>query len=456
MNPFAYCYAKFLVEISPEDAINMIWEGSKRGEIKLDEWVDKACTRLGGRSVHAIRGMIEDRQWDELKAFRQFSSPSAMTPREYRIPPTPSSTASGSLQLQPKSYDGIWVYHLREAPAMLMAKPSGSQYYFIGEDKLERFQGITPEWINHPQKVTLGGQVIDVAKNVRLTWNRPEDSGTMYEQFWVVRPELIRGADVLLGDRDQRFGVARNKGSYNCVSLKCVVFGLGACSAAATNKTLTGVNSPLSLDPQSPYPGQVPPPVPSPPQHRRFHQQSSTAIYSVQGSPPETFDQGSHRDFGIRNHQHPRPSATTDTMTSELRSVYNSVESRSSSITEQPPSSPQSVSSSKTAKPPRSNIVTVQISFQGVGKRISGLDLTKSADGVISYLQPHVLRISGQQLDREVHELTITPVKGTEADSQSYSLREDELDCTWDAMVEFIRENRAVESKKQEFLLDIG
>lgn len=102
-------------------------------------------------------------------------------------------------------------------------------------------------------------------------------------------------------------------------------------------------------------------------------------------------------------------------------------------------------------------MVTVQISFQGTGKRISALDLTKSADEVISYLQPHVLKLSGQQLNRENHELTITAVraKGTKADSQSCSLGEDELDCTWDAMVEFIRENRAID-KKPEFLLDIG
>lgn len=136
--------------------------------------------------------------------------------------------------------------------------------------------------------------------------------------------------------------------------------------------------------------------------------------------------------------------------------MYNSVSSRSPSVTEQPPSRPESVSSTKTVKPPRGNVVAVQISFQRTGKRISALDLTKSAEGVISYLQPHVLKISGQQLDQNNHELTITPMKGTEADSQSYSLKEDELDYTWDAMVEFIKENRAVESKKPEFLLDIG
>jgi hypothetical protein len=125
---------------------------------------------------------------------------------------------------------------------------------------------------------------------------------------------------------------------------------------------------------------------------------------------------------------------------------------------EQPPSRPQSASSTKTAKPLKGNTVTVQISLQGNGKRISALDLTKSADGIISYLELHVLKLSKnlKQLDRDDHELTITPVKGTDADSQSYSLREDELDCTWDAMVEFMRENRAVESKKPEFLLDIG
>lgn len=106
---------------------------------------------------------------------------------------------------------------------MLIARPSGSGSYFIGEDKLERFNGVVIDWITPTQSVTLGGRLIEVGKRVRLTWVRPDDSGTMYAQFWVIRPGMIREADVLLGDQDQQFGVPRNKGSYSVVSLKFVV-----------------------------------------------------------------------------------------------------------------------------------------------------------------------------------------------------------------------------------------
>ncbi|CZR51163.1 uncharacterized protein PAC_01038 [Phialocephala subalpina] len=439
-NIYAYCYAKFLVDISPDDAIKILWEGSERGDIKLNERVDQACMKLGGRSVNEIKGMIEARRWDELKDLRQSPTPSAMTPRDHRrtatgqtMPPTPSSTASGSPPLQRNSHDWILVYHMREE-VRLTAKPSGSEHYLIGEDKLERFHGLIIHWTTHPQKVTLGGQLIDVAASVRLTWNRPEDSGTMYEQFWVVRPGLIQHADVLLGYKDQQFGIGRTK---------------------ATNKTLAAVNSPLSLDPQDFC--QVPP-VPTPPQHQGFRQSSSTAIYSVHGSSPQGFGQASHSDFGMPNHQPPGPSARTDTMTSGPRSMYNSVSSRPPSMMERSPSRPQSASSTKTARPSKLNTVLVQLSFKGSGKMILALDLTKSGDEIVSYLEPLILKLSkGQHLDRSVHDLTITPLNGTEAEPQISPLSEEQFDYTWDAMAEFMRENRAgAESKKAEFQLDIG
>ncbi len=203
----AYSYAKFLVDLFPDDAIEILCERSSCDVIKLvEQRVDRACIKLGGGSKNEIKGMVESRRWDDLEALRVSPTPSATTPRDHRrtgtgrsLPPTPSSTASGSPQSQRiPSYEWIFVYHT-EDPVRLTARPSGSEEYLIGEDKLERFQGLTANWTVPPKKVTLGGQLIEVAKNVHLTWNRPGDAGTNYKQFWVVRPELIRHADVLLG-----------------------------------------------------------------------------------------------------------------------------------------------------------------------------------------------------------------------------------------------------------------
>jgi hypothetical protein len=184
----------------------------------VEEQVDNACIKLGGGSINEIKGMVENRRWDELKALRLRESPlpSATTPRDYRRtgarPPTPSSTASGSPHLRRISnHDWIYVYNTG-VPVPLTAKPSGSEDYLIGESKLERFQGLTPTWINPPKQVDLGGKLIEVAKCVYLTWNHGE-GGTDYNQFWVVRSELIRLADVLLGySRKQQSRERQDKG----------------------------------------------------------------------------------------------------------------------------------------------------------------------------------------------------------------------------------------------------
>jgi hypothetical protein len=101
--------------------------------------------------------------------------------------------------------------------------------------------------------------------------------------------------------------------------------------------------------------------------------------------------------------------------------------------------------------------VLVQLSFEGMGKRLLPLDLTKNGDEIIPYLEPHILKMSGKQLDRSIHEMEITSLKENDSGSQSSSLSEDGFDYVWDAMVEFMRENRASgASKKPEFRLDIG
>jgi hypothetical protein len=94
--------------------------------------------------------------------------------------------------------------------------------------------------------------------------------------------------------------------------------------------------------------------------------------------------------------------------------------------------------------------VLVQLSFEGTGKRLLPLDLTKNADEVIPYLEPYIFKMSGKQLDCSIHEIEIIPLKedGPEPESSSLS----DFDYSWDAMVEFMRDNRAGGvSKKAEF-----
>jgi hypothetical protein len=120
--------------------------------------------------------------------------------------------ASGSPQSQRNpNYDYIIVYNMEE-PAWFTTNPSGSGEYLIGEDKLERFQGLMVKWTTPAKRITLGGKIIDVSKNVNLTWSRPVDRVTEYNQFWVVRPDLIRHADVLLGYRRQPSRDGQDKG----------------------------------------------------------------------------------------------------------------------------------------------------------------------------------------------------------------------------------------------------
>ena len=227
----AYSYAKFLVDIYPEDAIEIL---CKRGSCDVIEsvtqQVDRNCIRLAGLgaergiSKNRIMGMVLDSRWDDLKALRGSPTTSATTtPRHYRHtgerPPTPSSTASGSPQTQRNpNYEWIIVYGIEEKHRVT-ASPSGSEEYLIGEDKLERFQDMMVKWTTPSKKITLGGNMIDVSKNVSLTWNRPGDRGTHYTQFWVVRPELIRHADVLLGYRKQPSQDGHDKGLSRSILL---------------------------------------------------------------------------------------------------------------------------------------------------------------------------------------------------------------------------------------------
>jgi hypothetical protein len=224
----AYSYAKFLVDIYPEDAIEIL---CKRGSCDVIEsvrqQVDRNCIRLaaigGGISTNKVKNMVLDSSWDDLKALRGSPTMSATTtPRHYRRtgerPPTPSSTASGSPQTQ-RNQNCEWINVLGLEKYVVTASPSGSEEYLIGEDKLGRFQGVTVQWTTPPKKINHGGNMIDVSKNVGLTWNRPGDRVTFYNQFWVVRSDSIRHADVLLGYKKQPSPGGHDKGLSRSIPL---------------------------------------------------------------------------------------------------------------------------------------------------------------------------------------------------------------------------------------------
>jgi hypothetical protein len=217
----AKSYATFLVDIFPEDAIAIL---SQRSICKLElveQRVDDACHRLG--DIEEIKPLVQSRHLEKLHALKSGAynhlsptsaarSPNVRGPLDYRLitgqaPPSPISTASGSQQNQ----EWIFVYH-GEQKLPLSVRPSGSEAYLIGEDKLERFQGGTRIWTTSPQKVTHGGELIEVAKYVQLTWNRPEDLATDYKPFWVVGPGVIRYADALLGCNKQQSREGKGKG----------------------------------------------------------------------------------------------------------------------------------------------------------------------------------------------------------------------------------------------------
>jgi hypothetical protein len=137
--------------------------------------------------------------------------------------------------------------------------------------------------------------------------------------------------------------------------------------------------------------------------------------------------------------------------------LHNPQPSQPSVIMERESSRPGSASSTRTTKSSKLDTVLVQLSFESMGKRLLPLDLTKNGDEIIPYLEPHISKMSGKQLDRSIHEIKITPLKENESEPLESSLAEDGFDYIWDAMVEFMRENRAgAASKKPEFRLDIG
>ncbi|KAH7356407.1 hypothetical protein BKA65DRAFT_207065 [Rhexocercosporidium sp. MPI-PUGE-AT-0058] len=437
----AYSYATFLVKLFPEDAIEILCQGSSGENTTLvEKRVDFNCSKFRGYSKNKIKGMAENHEWDDLRALMPSSPQVSMTPRAYnradtgQAPPTPSSTASGSPQShRQRSPDWITIYPLTSEPCRLTAISSGSEEYMIGEDKLERLPGVTVEWIDHRQQIEVGGNWISVAQRVPLTWNRLGDGGTKYSYFWVVSPEYIRHADVLLGYKGPNPRDLRDKGV---------------------------VRSPLALDPQDTWNTKPPAPTAPPAVHPELYQrQSSTAMYSTGHSPHHSFGRAPTQSSSRTTvHHAPETSVRTDPSVSGSRPFHNTFSSMPPpSSMDRPPSRPQSAASSKTTKSCGMEAVLIQLSFEGKGKRLVFLDLAKTGDEFIPWLEPHVRKMpGGKRFDRNNYELKVTPFHKGEEDATSTPLSESSLDHCWESVIDFMRENRADGgSKKPEFCFDV-
>lgn len=97
----------------------------------------------------------------------------------------------------------------------------------------------------------------------------------------------------------------------------------------------------------------------------------------------------------------------------------------------------------------------IQLSFQGKGKKWMSMDLTKSGDAIIAWLEPHVTRMSGKAFDRVNYELSVTPCQKSDDDTITTPL--DSFDELWESVQELVKDNRGdPDSKKPEFRFDIA
>lgn len=119
-----------------------------------------------------------------------------------------------------------------------------------------------------------------------------------------------------------------------------------------------------------------------------------------------------------------------------------------------PPPRTGSAASNRTARSIGSETVLTRLTFQTKGNKLVPLDLTKSADEIIPYLAPSVGKIAGNDgLDLSIYEITITSVKDNATEPVSSALID--IEYSWGAIVEFIRENRIDGFKKAECHLAI-
>ena len=192
--------------------------------------MDRNCAKFVGYSTNQIKGMAESHEWERLKSLLPSSSNGPMTPRGFNsmnagqiMPPTPSSTASGSVQSHRQHRnDWITIYHTGTT-CDLIATPSGSQEFMIGIDKLERMPGVKVDRVPDAQPVAVGGKWIPVESRVGLTWNRPADEITHFAFFWVVDSGSIRHGDVLLGEKGQNTRCRMDRGTHHFLQVTFVL-----------------------------------------------------------------------------------------------------------------------------------------------------------------------------------------------------------------------------------------
>jgi len=215
-------FAKFLVEVFPEFAIELLGNADICNRAAFNHRVERACHALGPDHFH-IKDLITKWSFDELKERKirayghgPLGIPPPMTPmvgghvgyQGHRaiLPSTPSSIVSGRI-----TNDWIIVIHGTEE-YKLTSRYSGSDKFLIGVDKIQRFPGLNSNWSKASEKCVLGGQQIEVCRYVELTWTRLEARMTDWNTFWVVPSGYIKDADVLLGLKSSQSRGDRNEG----------------------------------------------------------------------------------------------------------------------------------------------------------------------------------------------------------------------------------------------------
>ncbi|XMA12825.1 hypothetical protein WAI453_005616 [Rhynchosporium graminicola] len=437
MDPAAFSNAMFLVQVFPLAAAMLLCEKNLNEDITtvVKNRAEIHFTMFVGQSRTQIQALVERHEWETLKALSP-SNQVPTTPRAYNtihggsnlpLSPSLSSSASGPARShRQQSIDRIMVLHSGgESP--LLASSSGCAEYLIGIDKLQRFSGVTRESISSPYTIEFGGKGIEVNERIRLTWKRQDDTITDSSYFYIVRPEHIQFADVLLGNSMQRSRGARMEGPSD---------------------------SPyhIALDRMDSWTQQ--PPVPTPPaaaQAEYGHPFSTNSIHTRQDHPHDTSGHPPQSDSGQTAYQRPLSSVRTATSVAESRPYHDA------SSTVPPPSTSSSnpATSTQIGSLSRENTVVIQLSFGGQGKKIVPLDLTKSGDQIFPWLEPHVLRLTGNvHLDKAIHELKVVPLQGSNREAETTALSD--LDYCWDTIQYFIQQNRANKKhRRAEFCFDI-
>lgn len=227
-------YVEFLVTVLPKVAMDILVDDDKCHREKLWKAIDAQCDMLGNRAV--VDGLIIDRRFDKLRSMNRMTSDTSVGPSTpasihagldiNRSPLTPPlSVASGRQSLHRMTHPSrrqITVLQSRQAYPLLFSE-SGTKDFFIGEDKLARFNESYPVWETQPELVELGGQVIKVSKAISLTWSHENEFKTTFSKFWVVSSDQIKNADVLVASvpADHAWGPRGSSLSFWHPSLAC-------------------------------------------------------------------------------------------------------------------------------------------------------------------------------------------------------------------------------------------